>query len=318
MKDRFGREIEYLRISLTDLCNLRCLYCMPAEGVSKLRHDQVLSIEEVAEIAAAAVELGIRKIRLTGGEPLVRRGVVELVRMLRTLPGLRELVLTTNGILLPELAQPLHDAGLDRVNISLDTLNAETYRRLTRVGSLEQALAGIRAAQAAGLKPIKLNAVLIGGVNDSEIPALAELTRSEALEMRFIELMPIGDAYPFPQEAYLPVDTVLQRLPELQPLPSERGSVARRYAFPGAAGAVGLISPVSCSFCGDRNRIRLTADGHMKPCLHAAKEFPLRGLHGEALRDAIIAAVNAKPEAHGTLAATQRSEAGRSMNEIGG
>ncbi len=318
MQDQYGRKIEYLRISLTDLCNLRCIYCMPAEGVSKLRHEQVLSIEEVAEIAAAAVELGIRKIRLTGGEPLVRRGVVELVRQLRALPGLRELVLTTNGILLPELAQPLAEAGLDRVNISLDTLDAEKYRRLTRVGSLEQALAGIRAAQQAGLGPIKLNAVLIGGVNDDEIPALTDLTRREPIEMRFIELMPIGDACQFPPEAYLPVDTVLQRLPELQPLPSDRGSVARRYAFPGAAGTVGLISPVSCSFCSECNRIRLTADGRIKPCLHAAREFPLRGLHGAALRDAIVAAVNAKPEAHGALDATQRSEAGRNMNEIGG
>ncbi len=318
MRDPYGREIRYLRISLTDLCNLRCIYCMPAEGVSKLRHEQVLSIEEVAEIAAAAVELGINKIRLTGGEPLVRRGVVELVRMLKALPGLEELSLTTNGILLPELARPLKDAGLDRVNISLDTLDAEKYRRLTRVGSLEQALAGIRAAEDADLSPVKLNAVLIGGVNDDEIPALAELTRERPIEMRFIELMPIGDAFPFGQEAYLPVDTVLQRLPELQPLPSQHGSVARRYALPGAAGTVGLISPVSCSFCSECNRIRLTADGHMKPCLHAAAEFPLRGLHGDALRTAIRQAVNAKPEAHGAFSATQRSEAGRNMNEIGG
>ena len=318
MKDHYGREIEYLRISLTDLCNLRCVYCMPAEGVSKLRHGQVLSIEEVCEIAEAAVELGIRKIRLTGGEPLVRRGVVDLVRMLKALPGLEELALTTNGILLPDLAQPLKEAGLDRVNISLDTLDAEKYRRLTRIGSLDQALAGIRAAQEAGLVPIKLNAVLIGGVNDDEIPALADLTRTQPFEMRFIELMPIGDAEVFGPEAYLPADEVLRRLPELEPLPNERGSVARRYRLPGAVGTVGLISPVSCSFCGECNRIRLTADGHMKPCLHAAKEFPLRGLHGEALREAIRAAVNAKPEAHGTLAAAQRSEAGRNMNEIGG
>ena len=318
MTDRYGREIEYLRISLTDLCNLRCVYCMPAEGVSKLQHHQVLSIEEVAEIAAAAVKLGINKIRLTGGEPLVRRGVVELVSMLRSLPGLRELALTTNGLLLPKLAKPLREAGLDRVNISLDSLDPDTYRRLTRIGDLEQALAGIRAAEEAGLTPVKLNAVLIGGVNDGEIPALAELTRERPIEMRFIELMPIGETDPFGPEAYLPVDVVLERLPELQPLPSWHGSVARRYKLPGAVGTVGLISPVSCSFCYACNRIRLTADGHMKPCLHAAAEFPLRGLHGAALRDAICAAVNAKPEAHGALGAEQRSEAGRNMNEIGG
>lgn len=318
MKDRYGREINYLRISLTDLCNLRCVYCMPAEGVNKLCHRDILSIEEIAEIAAAAVELGITKIRLTGGEPLVRRGILDLVRRLHALPGLEELALTTNGLLLPEMAAALKEAGLTRVNISLDTLNPDTYRRLTRIGELEQALAGIRAAQDAGLGPIKLNAVLVGGVNDMEIPELVAMTRDAPVELRFIELMPIGDAEVFGPEAYLPVDTVLQRIPELQPLPSDHGGVARLYTLPGARGRVGLISPVSCSFCSRCNRIRLTADGYLKPCLHSGKELPLRGLHGEALREAIRAAVNAKPEAHAELSATERSDAGRNMNEIGG
>ena len=318
MKDRYGREISYLRISLTDLCNLRCLYCMPAEGVSKLQHRDILSIEEIEEIAAAAVSLGITKIRLTGGEPLVRRGIVELVRKLKALPGLEELTLTTNGILLPGLAQPLKDAGLDRINISLDTLDAEKYRRLTRVGSLEDALAGIRAAEAAGLTPVKLNAVLIGGVNDDEIPSLVELTRTRPFELRFIELMPIGAASPFPPEAYLPGETVLQRVPELRPEAHRPGSTARLYRLPGAVGCVGLISPVSCSFCSECNRIRLTADGYLKPCLHSDREFFLRGKHGEALKQAFCDAVNAKPEAHASLSAAERSEAGRNMNEIGG
>ena len=318
MKDRYGREINYLRISLTDLCNLRCVYCMPAEGINKLCHRDILSIEEIAEIAAAAVELGITKIRLTGGEPLVRRGILDLVRRLHALPGLEELALTTNGLLLPEMAAALKEAGLTRVNISLDTLNPDTYRRLTRIGELEQALAGIRAAQDAGLSPIKLNAVLVGGVNDMEIPELVAMTRDAPVELRFIELMPIGDADVFGPEAYLPVDTVLQRIPELQPLPSAHGGVARLYALPGARGRVGLISPVSCSFCSQCNRIRLTADGYLKPCLHSGKELPLRGLHGEALREAIRTAVNAKPEAHAELSATERSDAGRNMNEIGG
>ena len=318
MRDPFGRDINYLRISLTDLCNLRCVYCMPAEGVGKRSHAEVLTLEELVEISAAAAELGIRKIRLTGGEPLVRRGIVDLVRRLRALPGLEELTLTTNGILLPELAQPLRDAGLDRLNISLDTLDAEKYRRLTRCGDLDKALAGIRAAEAAGFTPVKLNAVLLGGVNDDEIPALCNLTRDRNVEMRFIELMPIGDALYFGPEACIPVDTVLERMPELAPLPNAHGSVARRYRLPGAVGTVGLISPVSCSFCADCNRIRLTADGHLKPCLHAAAEFPLRGKHGEALREAIRAAVGAKPEAHVDFSGAQRSLSGRNMNEIGG
>ena len=318
MKDKFGREIEYLRISLTDLCNLRCVYCMPETGICKLPHDQILTLEEVIEIAGAAVELGIRKIRLTGGEPLVRRGIVDLVRQLKALPGLRELTLTTNGILLPELAQPLRDAGLDRVNISLDTLDPEKYRRLTRGGELSKALAGIRAAEAAGFTPIKLNAVLLGGVNDDEIPALCALTVDKPIEMRFIELMPIGDALYFGPEACISVDTVLERMPQLQPLPRGKAGVAKRYALPGAVGSVGLITPVSCSFCSECNRIRLTADGFMKPCLHGAAEFLLRGLHGDALREAITAAVNAKPEAHIDFTGSQRSEAGRNMNAIGG
>ena len=294
------------------------MYCMPAEGVSKLQHRDILSIEEVAEIAGAAVELGVKKIRLTGGEPLVRRGVVDLVRKLKALPGLEELALTTNGLLLPELACPLKDAGLDRINVSLDTLDPEKYRRITRGGSLAQALDGIRAAEQAGLFPIKLNAVLMGGINDDEIPALAALTKEKPVELRFIELMPIGDADCFGPEAYLPAEAVLERLPELLPAENSPGSVARLYAFPGAPGRVGLIRPVSCSFCGECNRIRLTADGYLKPCLHSDKEFSLRGLHGEALKAAILAAVNAKPEAHAALSAAERSGAGRNMNEIGG
>ena len=319
MLDKYGREIDYLRISLTDRCNLRCLYCMPAEGVGKKLHRDMLSLEEVAEIAEAAVELGVKKIRLTGGEPLVRRGVTGLVRRLGALPGLRELTMTTNGILLPGVAAELKAAGLARVNISLDTLSPEKYRRITRCGSLEEALAGVSAAEEAGLTPVKLNAVLIGGFNDDEIPAMVELTRTRPIEMRFIELMPIGDTDVFGPEAFLPVDAVTERAPELRPLQAgERGGVARLYALPGAAGRVGLISPVSCSFCGGCNRVRLTADGFIKPCLHAGTEYPLRGLHGGALRAALAEAIGQKPEAHGALSKTARSEAGRNMHEIGG
>ena len=320
MRDQYGREIDYLRISLTDLCNLRCMYCMPAEGVEKHSHGENLTLEEVAEIAAAAVELGVKKIRLTGGEPLVRRGVTGLVARLAALPGLRELTMTTNGLLLPRFARELKAAGLTRVNLSLDTLDPEKYRKITRTGTLSAALAGLRAAEEAGLTPVKLNAVLIGGFNDDEIPAMVELTREKPIEMRFIELMPIGDTDVFGKEAYLPVDAVLERVPELEPLPerSREGGVARLYALPGAAGRVGLISPVSCSFCGGCNRVRLTADGFIKPCLHSGKEFNLRGLRGEALRAALAGAIAQKPEEHGVLSKTERSGAGRNMHEIGG
>ena len=317
MRDTFEREITYLRISLTDRCNLRCTYCMPPEGVRKREHRDILSLEEIEEIAGEAVALGVQKIRLTGGEPLVRRGVADLCRRLRELPGLEELALTTNGVLLPGLAAELKAAGVDRVNISLDTLDPEKYRRITRTGALEDALAGIRAARDVGLTPLKLNCVLIGGFNDGEIPALAALTREEPVEVRFIELMPIGTAAGFGPEAYLPCEAVLRRLPQLERLP-EDGGVAARYRLPGAAGTIGLIRPVSRCFCSRCNRIRLTADGQLKPCLHSREEIPIRGLHGEALRCRLRQAVLHKPERHGGLSARTLSQAGRDMNQIGG
>ena len=318
MKDAFQREITYLRISLTDLCNLRCAYCMPPEGVEKRDHCQILSLEEIGEIAREAVSLGVRKIRLTGGEPLVRRGMLSLCRDLRDIPGLEELALTTNGLLLPDMAAELKAAGVDRVNISLDTLDHKKYRRITRGGSLDAALAGLQAAKDAGLTPLKLNCVLIGGFNDDEIPALAALTRQEPVEVRFIELMPIGDAAGFGPEAYLPCEAVLERLPELTPVEEAAGGVAERFRLPGAAGTVGLIRPLSRCFCVRCDRIRLTADGCLKPCLHSREEIPLRGLHGSELRQKLAEAILRKPERHGELSASVRSQAARDMNQIGG
>ncbi len=318
MKDTFEREITYLRISLTDLCNLRCVYCTPPEGVRKQAHDQILSLEEIGEIARAAVELGVKKIRLTGGEPLVRRGVLSLCRELRRIPRLQELTLTTNGLLLPEMAAELKAAGVDRVNISLDTLDPEKYCRITRGGRLEDTLAGIQAARDAGLTPLKLNCVLIGGFNDDEIPALAALTEREPVEVRFIELMPIGDTAGFGPEAYLPCEAVLERLPRLEPAAGERTGVAERFRLPGAAGTVGLIRPLSRCFCAQCDRIRLTADGYLKPCLHSREEISVRGLHGPDLRRRLEQAIRHKPEQHGQLSASARSESARGMNRIGG
>lgn len=318
MKDTFEREITYLRISLTDLCNLRCVYCMPPEGVRKQAHDQILSLEEIGEIARAAVELGVKKIRLTGGEPLVRRGVLSLCRELRRIPRLQELTLTTNGLLLPGMAAELKAAGVDRVNVSLDTLDPEKYRRITRGGCLEDALAGIQAARDAGLTPLKLNCVLIGGFNDDEITALAALTERAPVEVRFIELMPIGDTAGFGPEAYLPCEAVLERLPRLEPAAGERTGVAERFRLPGAAGTVGLIRPLSRCFCAQCDRIRLTADGYLKPCLHSREEISVRGLHGPDLRRRLEQAIRHKPEQHGQLSASARSESARGMNRIGG
>ena len=314
MKDQFEREISYLRVSITDLCNLRCRYCMP-DGVCQKRHEDILSFEEIAEIVAAAAALGVRKVRVTGGEPLVRRGCPELCRMLAGIDGIEEIDLTTNGTLLPRYAAELKAAGVTRVNISVDSLDPEKYADITGGGCLRDALDGIRAAQEAGLTPVKLNAVLIGGFNDDEIPAFVEHTRRSPIELRFIELMPMGGR--FGPEAYLPGETVLERMPELVPVPHD-GGVARLYRLPDGQGRVGLISPLSRHFCASCNRLRLTSEGHLKPCLHSSVEINVRGLHGAALLDTLRRAIREKPRQHGVLDADHRSEAGRSMNTIGG
>ena len=314
MLDGCGRTIDYLRLSVTDLCNYRCRYCMPPEGVAKRDHGDILSLEELADIARAAVRLGVKKIRLTGGEPLVRRGIVELCRQLRTIPGLQELCLTTNGALLPQLAAPLREAGLDRLNISLDTLRPDRFAEMTRLGHLSDALAGIEAAEAAGFHDLKLDTVLIGGFNDDEINDFINLTWEHPWEVRFIELMPMGPCAEWDKFCFLSGDTVLQKVPALQQI--ESCGVARRYRLPGAMGTVGLISPVNHDFCAQCRRIRVTADGKLKGCLHSAEELPLRGHHGKELEDAIRQGILQKPERHHLT--ERRSDTPRNMNQLGG
>lgn len=314
MKDALGRTIDYLRLSVTDLCNFRCQYCMPAEGVRKQPHEEVLSVEECVEIGAAAVRLGVKKIRLTGGEPLVRRGILDICRGLRAIPGLEELCLTTNGSLLPKLAAPLREAGADRLNISWDTLRPERFREMTRGASLEEVKAGIAAAEAAGFIRLKLDTVLIGGFNDDEIGDFIGLTVDHPWEVRFIELMPMGPCASWDKSCFLPGSVVLERFPELEPM--EAQGVARRCRLPGAKGTVGLISPLSHEFCGECRRIRVTADGRLKGCLHSREELFLRGLHGEALEEAIRRGILQKPRQHHL---TERaSDTQRNMNQIGG
>ena len=315
MNDMLGRKITYLRLSVTDLCDLRCIYCMPEHGVPKRAHSEICSLEELCDMAAAAVSLGVRKVRITGGEPLVRRGVVSLCQMLRALPGLEELCLTTNGVRLPELAAPLREAGVDRLNISLDTLRPERYRSITRIGELSSVLRGLDAAEAAGFSHTKLNCVLMGGVNDDEIEDFVRLTQARPLSVRFIELMPMGACAKWEKARFLPAGAVLDRVPELEPAGTD--GVSRLYRIPGAAGTVGLIEPMSHAFCAECSRIRITADGKLKPCLHADTEIALRGLHGEALLDAIRQGIARKPERHALMRGGE-SHAGRCMNEIGG
>ena len=312
MLDGCAREITYLRLSATDLCNLRCRYCMPAEGVAKREHSGICSIEELTEITRQAAALGVRKVRITGGEPLVRRGIITLCRNIAALDGVEEVCLTTNGMALPRFAAPLREAGVSRLNVSLDTLRPDRFAHMTRVGRLDHVLDGLRAAKAAGFTGTKLNVVLLKGFNEDEIPDFVDLACRYPLEVRFIELMPIGEGA---QVEFLPACAVLDACPALEEA-GESGS-ARRYRIPGGEGMVGLIEPLSHRFCHRCDRIRVTADGKLKPCLHSGQEIPLRGLAGEGLREAIRSGITAKPPRH-YMAETGRSGAGRRMNQIGG
>ena len=317
MEDRFGRRITYLRLSVTELCNLRCRYCMPDDGVCKKRHEDMLTEEEMIAAVEAAASLGISKVRITGGEPLVKKNIVSICRRTAAVEGIREVCLTTNGTLLPALAAPLRQAGVTRVNISLDTLDGEKYTYITRRGTLQQALDGIRAALDAGFEKVKINTVLIGGFNDDEILSLADLTRSLPVDVRFIELMPMYDSGDFSASAFRSCDTVLQALPEAEPAQPD-GGVARLYHLPGALGNIGLIRPISEHFCAACNRLRLTADGKLKPCLHSGDEYSIKGLSKEQMAEQMRAAILAKPQWHEPLSYCARSRAHRDMNQIGG
>lgn len=317
MIDQFGRDITYLRISVTDKCNLRCRYCMPAEGVCKKDHSEMLTEDEMIMAVEVAASLGIQKIRITGGEPLVKKNIVSICRRVAAVPGIKDVCLTTNGILLPQLGKDLKKAGVTRINLSLDTLNPEKYTHITRIGKLDAFYAGLEAAFDAGFEKIKVNAVLIGGFNDDEIEALANLTRVYPLDMRFIELMPILGNDEFGEAAYVPYSRVLEKLPDVVPVAPD-GGVAKLYRLPDGKGNIGLISPVNAHFCRECNRLRLTADGKLKPCLHAQDEYSIKGLDFSQMKVMMERAIWNKPAWHGDLDAIHRSRAGRNMNEIGG
>ena len=317
MIDTYGRNITYLRLSVTELCNLRCRYCMPEDGVCKKRHEDMLTQEEMVMAIRAAAALGIRKLRITGGEPLVKGNIVELCREAASVDGIEEICLTTNGTLLPRLAVSLREAGVNRLNISLDTLNAEKFHYITRIGNIGDALRGIEAALDAGFDKVKINSVLIGGFNDDEIPALAELTCRYPVDVRFIELMPMYDSGDFGPEAFIPYTVVTDRLPALSPVPAD-GGVAKLFRLPDAKGNIGLISPVSAHFCADCNRIRITADGKIKPCLHSSDEISIKGQNYDDMLETIRNAILSKPQWHGELSYSERSHAARNMNQIGG
>jgi len=307
LQDQYGRQIRDLRISLTDRCNLRCVYCMPAQGISFRPPEQLLQDHEILLLTRIAAELGVTKVRLTGGEPTVRPGLVDLVRGIAAIPGIQDVALTTNGVRLRELAAPLAAAGLRRVNVSLDTLDPEQFRRITRGGRLRDVLEGIEAAERAGLRPVKLNTVVVRGFNEEAVVPLAALTLEQPWEVRFIEVMPFGEVADFAEGSVVRSEETLQRLQEafgpLEPLDLSGEEPARTYRIQGAVGTVGLISPISEPFCAKCGRLRLTADGKLRLCLLRDEEedllTPLRaGASYEELREIFRAAAYRRPFGH--------------------
>lgn len=319
MKDSFGREIRYMRISVTDRCNLRCKYCMPEEGVENLGHDRILTFEDLERIVKASVELGIGKYRLTGGEPLARKGIVNLVERLSKIDGVAELAMTTNGTMLAEQAAALKSAGLDRVNISIDSLIYHKYEEITRGGDLDAAFAGVDAALKAGLTPLKLNVVAIEGFNDDEILNFVQLSINHPIDIRFIELMPVGRTGMNSDYRYLSCGEIKGRLPALIPLGKQEG-VAELYKYPESQGNIGFISPMSKLFCGSCDKIRLTADGKLKPCLHSNEEIDLNEIlktgDDDLLKETIRKAILRKGEKHHLNDGAKPVD--RSMSQIGG
>ena len=326
MADAFNRPITYLRVSVTDKCNLRCVYCMPESGLPWLRREELLSYEEIVAIVRGAASAGVRTIRITGGEPLVRRDLHRLVEGINAVEGIEDIALSTNAVLLAEQLPELVRAGLRRVNISLDTLDPVRFEAIARRPGLDAVLRGIDAAIAAGLGPVKLNCVVMRGQNDDEIPAFAQLTRERAVFVRFIEVMPVHENLGLQADSYVSSDEILDRvraIDRIEAVPGPPGNgPARYFAFAGAPGAVGVISPLSHDYCDRCNRVRLSADGRLRLCLfgdqHVDLRTPLRaGASTEDLAGLFRASMSIKPERH-HLRLGEASSRMRAFSEIGG
>ncbi|MBP3962151.1 GTP 3',8-cyclase MoaA [Paenibacillus lignilyticus] len=330
LTDRFGRVHDYLRISVTDRCNLRCLYCMPEEGVQFEPAENLLSYDQITEVVRAGASLGISKLRITGGEPLVRPGLAGLVRQLAAIPGIKDISMTTNGVLLADQAKALREAGVNRVNISLDTLDPARFQFIARRGDLKRVLKGIEVAAQVGFAPIKLNCVLLKGVNEDEIAAFLRMARDQPLHVRFIEYMPIGHADDNWRNHYLPLTRVLEIAEEnglnIEQIHDVQGNgPSDDYRIEGGKGSFGLIHPVSDQFCARCNRLRLTADGHIHPCLYWVDELNVKPALGDEKKmlELFSKAMAIKPLNH-EMAAKLSNEAqsheptGRRMSQIGG
>lgn len=306
MNDPYGRSIDYLRISVTDRCNLRCIYCMPSGGIKPVSHKDTLTYEEIVRVVRIAVSLGIRKVRITGGEPLARKNITHLISSLRAIPEIENLSLTTNGVLLERYAEELARAGLDRVNVSLDSLRPDRYREITRGGDVNTVLRGIECAERVGLRPVRINMVPLRGLNDDEIEEFARITLKKSYQIRFIEFMPIGAKEMWSPEKYIPVEeikSIVEKVGRLTPVKLRKDGPARYFRFDGAPGVVGFINAVSHQFCSECNRLRLTADGKLRPCLFFETEIDLKALLRKGAPDSEIKrqiglAIDTKPEGH--------------------
>ncbi|NNJ12434.1 GTP 3',8-cyclase MoaA [Chloroflexales bacterium ZM16-3] len=323
--DSYGRRIDYLRVSLTDRCNMRCVYCMPAVGMRFLPRPELLSNEELILVLRAAAAAGFRKIRLTGGEPTLRHEIVELIREIKAIPGIEHVAMTTNALRLHQLAGPLKEAGLDRVNISIDSLDPQKFRQITRGGSLDDVWAGVRAADEAGLRPIKLNAVVVRGMNDDEVIRLAALTIEHPWEFRFIEVMPLTGVAGLAEEGVISTAELIARIAayfgQLETYGQDPADPARRYRIPGAPGKLGFISAVTDPFCSTCNRMRLTAEGRLHLCLLRDDELDLRdavrsGAGQDEIEQLIRHAVHVKPWGHGLPEGVLPTL--RGMSQLGG
>ena len=330
MLDKFDREINYLRVSITDRCNLHCSYCRPKEGISLKGHEDILRYEEIIRIVSMAVKLGLIKVRITGGEPLVRRGFIEFIARLKKINGLQDISLTTNGILLEKYAQGIFDAGIHRINISLDSLNKEKYFHITNGGNLEAVLQGIAKAEKIGFSPIKINTVAIKGFNDDEVLAFAKLAVDKPFQVRFIELMPMRQSNLEHGEDYLPISQLIQKisakyeLEQLKVKESKSAGPATIFRIKGGRGEIGFINPVSSHFCSTCNRLRLTADGRLRACLLKEEEIDLKKALFEKCSDAVLErlireAILLKPKHHDLDCSDRHlKKCHRDMSEIGG
>ncbi len=314
MKDHFQREIDYLRISVTDRCNLRCFYCMPEEGVDKKSHRDILRDEEIIEAVNAAVKIGLKKIRITGGEPLVRKGIYTLIEKISQVSGVQEIVMTTNGLRLKGNVKKLKDAGVKRINMSLDTLNPETYKTITQSTLHLEHEQLIQELIENEMMPIKLNAVLLRGINDHEIPDFIALADRFDIQVRFIELMPIGHLNYDYKTHYISKDEILKKYPEL--MFEQKHLIAEVYTIKNKRGKIGFINPISHHFCDQCNRLRLTADGKLKPCLHTNNEIDMRKHNQQELIEIFKSAIEQKPKQHQLN--KKSNPIHRSMNKIGG